>query len=348
MSEVDAKKGLTAQTKDLFSKPQEEDEEEKVSSIFKPEDGKYRPVLLTLGLLYKLQKVSDDDWYDDTGVFVQDHEKIKKAVELLAKYWWFSIGVAKSIRGDEKDLYKNIADGLSKPVEDILFAYSKDADQANVDEHCPDIAIVVDHEKKEVVFTVCGTKVRIFRVIQHTRELFLKMFPVPSVADILMDLYCNNVPFHQGRAHEGMAKACTNIISMTLDALVTKLEQMPQYTLLIVGYSLGAGVAQLLTIELTQGSSAARVAAVTKMVKCITFGAPPVYLHSSPGFVIKDLVSVYNHNDGLASLSIHTVTKLFLQIRALNRLGIGRRRTFRLLRRKLGQTVETPGNSGIR
>ena len=172
LSEVDAKKGLTAQTKDLFSKPQEEDEEEKVSSIFKPEDGKYRPVLLTLGLLYKLQKVSDDDWYDDTGVFVQDHEKIKKAVELLAKYWWFSIGVAKSIRGDEKDLYKNIAEGLSKPVEDILFAYSKDADQANVDEHCPDIAIVVDHEKKEVVFTVCGTKVKIFRVIHNIQENF--------------------------------------------------------------------------------------------------------------------------------------------------------------------------------
>ena len=166
LTEVDAKKGLTSQTKNLFSKS-EENEEETVSSIFKPEDGKYRPVLLTLGLLYKLQKVSDDDWYDDTSVFVQDRDKIRNVVELLAKYWWFSIGVAKSIRGDEEDLYKNIAAGLSKPkegiikpVEDILFAYSKDADQANVDEHCPDIAIVVDHENKEIIFTVCGTKVK--------------------------------------------------------------------------------------------------------------------------------------------------------------------------------------------
>ena len=39
---------------------------------------------------------------------------------------------------------------------------------------------------QEVVLTVCGTK----------------MFPVPSVADILMDLYCDDVPFHQGRAHQ--------------------------------------------------------------------------------------------------------------------------------------------------
>ena len=40
------------------------------------------------------------------------------------------------------------------------------------------------------------------------------MFPVPSMADILMDLYCENVPFHQGHAHQGMAAACNNILAM--------------------------------------------------------------------------------------------------------------------------------------
>ena len=34
------------------------------------------------------------------------------------------------------------------------------------------------------------------------------------MADILMDLYCENVPFHQGHAHQGMAAACNNILAM--------------------------------------------------------------------------------------------------------------------------------------
>ena len=91
------------------------------------------------------------------------------------------------------------------------------------------------------------------------------------MADILMDLYCENVPFHQGHAHQGMAAACNNILAMVdiytiytiytiyisthpqvLDTLVARLQQWPDYKLVILGYSLGAGVAELLTIELTK------------------------------------------------------------------------------------------------
>ena len=180
---------------------------------------------------------------------------------------------------------------------------------------------MVDDSTKEIVLTVCGTK----------------MFPVPSVADVLMDLYADNVPFHQGVAHKGMALACTNILEMVLDRLVEKLTELPDYKLVILGYSLGAGVAQLLAIELTEGESRARLPA-DRQVLCVTYGAPPVYRHSSPGYSLPNIISVYNHNDGLASLSLHTVTKLFLQIRAINRLGLSRRRTLRLLRSRLGMS----------
>ena len=37
-----------------------------------------------------------------------------------------------------------------------------------------------------------------------------------------------------------------------LDTLVARLQQWPDYKLVILGYSLGAGVAELLTIELTK------------------------------------------------------------------------------------------------
>ena len=67
-------------------------------------------------------------------------------------------------------------------------------------------------------------------------------------------------------------------------------------------------------------------------ILCVTFGAPPVYVADDPGYVNPHIISVYNHNDGLATLSLHTVTQLFLQLRAINRLCFGRRHTFRLLR----------------
>eukprot|EP00092_Neocalanus_flemingeri_P020912 GFUD01022655.1.p1 GENE.GFUD01022655.1~~GFUD01022655.1.p1 ORF type:complete len:449 (+),score=115.12 GFUD01022655.1:272-1618(+) len=310
-------------------KPKDDD---KLPEIFKSDDGKWRPVVLTLGLVYKLQKITDDDWYDVESVFMQNKEKITTLVELLAKYWWYSMDVAKSIKGDDEELYENLAKGLKIPQDDILYAFVKDAENAIVAEHCPDIALVVHHENKEVILTICGTKV----------------FPAPSVADIMMDLYCESVPFHKGRAHGGMAVACDNILKKILDTLVEKLVELPDYKLVVVGYSLGAGVAQLITLKLTDGKEKERIPESTEVL-CITFGSPPVYISDEPGYINPSIISVYNHSDGLSSLSLHTVTKLFLQLRAINRLGISRRRIFKLLRTQLGESTEADSSRpGVR
>jgi len=344
--------GITIETPDkdeskLYPKLEEEDttnigkvlekethgtSEPGASEIFKPDDGKWRPVVLTLGLVYKLQKVSDDFWYDVDSVFMQNKEKITTLVELLAKYWWYLMDVATSLKGDDDEMYENLAKGLNVPQDDILYVFVKDAEKAIVAEHCPDIALAVHHTEKEVVLTVCGTKV----------------FPAPSVADIMMDLYCQSIPFHKGRAHKGMATACDNIINKIMDTLVERLKELPDYRLVVIGYSLGAGVAQLITLKLTDGEGREKLPPNTEVL-CITYGAPPVYVSNNPGYVNPNIISVYNHSDGLSSLSLHTVTKLFLQIRAINRLGIPRRRTFKLLRTKLGETVESDGSkSGVR
>jgi len=314
----------------IEEKPKTEDENK--IEIFKPDDGKWRPVVLTLGLVYKLQKITDDFWYDVDSVFMQNKEKITTLVELLAKYWWYSMDVATSIKGDDEELYENLAKGLKVPQDDILYGFVKDAEKAIVAEHCPDIALVVHHENKEVVLTVCGTKV----------------FPAPSVADIMMDLYCESIPFHRGRAHKGMAVACDNILTKVMDTMVERLAELPDYKLVIIGYSLGAGVAQLITLKLTDGEERARMPPNTEVL-CITFGAPPVYVSDEQEYINPSIISVYNHSDGLSSLSLHTVTKLFLQIRAINRLGISRRRTFKLLRTKLGENVVEDGSkTGVR
>ena len=91
-------------------------------------------------------------------------------MDLLAKYWWFSMKVATSIKGEDDELVENLAAGLEIAKEDVLLAYVKDAEKAVVAEHTPDIALIVCHETKTVVLTVCGTKA----------------FPVPSMADVIM------------------------------------------------------------------------------------------------------------------------------------------------------------------
>ena len=295
--------------------------------IFKPEDGKWRPVLGTLGLIYKLQKVTDDGWYDSTNVFLSDREKVSTLVDLLGHFWSRSCDIAANIKGEEEEeLRMNLAIGMELPPEDVLYVFNKDAVKADVEDHCPDIALTLDHSRKELVLTVCGTKV----------------FPVPSAADIIMDLYADCVPFHRALAHRGMATACNNILTKVLDLVVDKLTKHSNYKLMIVGYSLGAGVAQLLALRLSEGPEQSRLPEGSDM-QCVTFGAPPVYASSEPGYVNPSIISVYNHNDGLASLSLHTVTQLFLQIRAINKLCLGRRQTFRLLRSKLGQSTTDGG-----
>ena len=62
---------------------QKKETDETDESIFKPEDGKWRPVVGTLGLIYKLQKVSDDGWYDNQNVFMEDKEKATDLMDLI-------------------------------------------------------------------------------------------------------------------------------------------------------------------------------------------------------------------------------------------------------------------------
>ena len=108
---------------------------------------------LVPGLMYKLQKVTDDHWYDVESVFLKDEEKKTQIVNLLAKYWWYTMAVGKSIRGKEDELYENIAKGLKKSQEDVLYAFTKDAEKAVVEEHSPDIAIgekfIIDKVRKD-------------------------------------------------------------------------------------------------------------------------------------------------------------------------------------------------------
>ena len=174
----------------------------------------------------------------------------------------------------------------------------------------------------KVVLTISGTKIT----------------PHPSAADIMLDLHAQSTYFHHGKAHEGMALACETILQLIIGSLSDVLQKHSDYNLVILGYSLGAGVAQLVTLRLCDGPESEKIPNSVKIFG-ICYGSPPVYKSSMGGFSHPNIYCVINHNDGLATLSVHTLTKTFLQIRAIDRLKLKRRKLLKLLRTRIGYTA---------
>merc|ERR1712218_476857 len=127
--------------------------EKESDGIFKPDDGKWRPVLATLALIYKLQKVSDDNWYDKEEVFMKDKEKMAALLNRMAFFWHRFMKVASNISGDEEEELKaNLAEGMEVSLEDVIYVYNKDAKKGDVEEHLPDIALTMDLYAESVPF----------------------------------------------------------------------------------------------------------------------------------------------------------------------------------------------------
>lgn len=83
----------------LFLGPDGADEEDVV------DDGKWRPILLTIGLLYKLQKIQDsgENWYNDPAVFVQDGDHEVNLLAVFGFYWHLLVEVSGLIKSSDVD-----------------------------------------------------------------------------------------------------------------------------------------------------------------------------------------------------------------------------------------------------
>ena len=82
---------------------------------------------------------------------------------------------------------------------------------------------MVDRSQSLVLVTLLGTRI----------------FPNPSVYDVVMDLRAGTVPFLGGEAHSGMVIGMRNILDKSFPVLRDTVEDNPGYSILVVGYSLG-------------------------------------------------------------------------------------------------------------
>lgn len=95
--------------------------------------------------------------------------------------------------------------------------------EPSIENHCPDFTITLDRDQRAVVVTLLGTRI----------------FPHPSIYDVVMDLRAETRPFMEGQAHAGMAIGAQNIMNRSFSCLRDTLMGNPDFSVLVVGYSLG-------------------------------------------------------------------------------------------------------------
>ena len=128
-----------------------------------------------------------------------------------------------------------------------------------------------------------------------------RVFPRPNIYDVIMDLRAETQPFLTGEAHAGMVIGSRNILARCWETLREAVLANPGYSLLVVGYSLGAGLAQLLTAELLETEELRSELPPHTEIRALCYGAPPVFRAGDGGEhkVFPEIVILQNHKDGI-------------------------------------------------
>lgn len=294
------------------------------------EDTRKTPFPLLLGVLYRYQKRTFGDELEEHA---EDQEDLKDEIEAVCrKYWIQTKTIGHSIRKDissatpetlavlceenrlalieelglaEEDLVKVWVSEMQKDEQCGLIGEGEVVPATpSLIQHCPDFTITIDRDQNAVVVTLLGTRI----------------FPTPNIHDIVMDLRGETEPFMGGVAHAGMVIGTKNILENSIESLVETLENNLDLSVLVVGYSLGAGLAQLYTVQLLEGEYAGRLPEGTK-IRAICYGAPPVF-RSDEEKVFDEIMIVQNDKDGVISASIKTINDLFNKTVAIDAADI--------------------------
>jgi len=287
------------------------------------EDNKWRPMPLIIAVLYKIQDRNDD--FFRTGKDI-DFESNRDCFELLGYFWHQQHHMGKMLReGISKVSSKDLATHVEKNKVNMIQNLKLDIVHVSLSElcvqdagtavaetsksllsHTPDFVIHVDHEHTCVVLTVLGTRI----------------FPRPNPQDIIMDLAARCHPFLDGQAHGGIVVGHNNMVKFVMPRVREQMEKYPHYTLLVVGYSLGAALAQLFLLDLKHGNLRSSLPASVK-IRGILYGVPPVYQGNLDP--VEDIVMVSNHNDGVTGASLHNLQEVVTKVRAIRNIGLRRR-----------------------
>lgn len=226
-----------------------------------------------------------------------------------------------------QDTLQTISRHIQVPVDDIvLIQIDQDYENENADKgssseddghetpHVLRHLIAVDHGHRQVILSLRGTfslQEVVVDIVSFTRESFGR------------DL---------GQAHEGMASMAEEVWKVAGPSIVQTLEAHPDYELVIVGHSLGAGTACLLTMLLQDDYSDENSDNSTGLclppgtsIRCVAFAAPPVLAPTTSNDhhnkYSQKIVNVIHEHDVVPFLSVYSVRYLIASLEAVRRVA---------------------------
>jgi hypothetical protein len=179
-----------------------------------------------------------------------------------------------------------------------------------------------DDEEEDVVLLP-----RYFVVYEHIRKsIVVAVRGTMSIADIVTDLLCDNVPLLGGWAHQGSVMATKHFLRDVAGSVTTALEKHADYSLVFVGHSLGGAVALLATIMLLSDMPSLPFALTDEQrrkLRCYAFGPPPVFSPISDLDEYREQIFVaVNDTDFIPRLSFTSLTRLLRQANIIERLPL--------------------------
>ena len=115
-------------------------------------------------------------------------------------------------------------------------------------------------------------------------------------------------PFAGGEGHHKMVEMAERTWEVAGPYVVNALQQNNDYSLILTGHSLGAGVACLVSILCHQRG---RKRVLGRNIQCFAYGCPPVF--TSPDLVpeaVKHTTAYIHGNDGIPFLSLRQVRSM--------------------------------------
>ena len=295
-------------------------------------DGKWRPFPLLLGALFKAHE--DVKLHESPKLVRETEDRDGEMMRVLGHCWHLITAADSSLRpglsdgeteAEVRDILEDnkasYAERIGIRKEDVVWVWSAELARGrdHVSQHVPDHVVSLHHQERQVILTLLGTRV----------------WPHPQPLDIMMDLMATTRPYLGGLAHSGLAQGAANIVSTTGPVIRDALARHPGYELIIIGYSLGAGLAQLIALDCEVGACQSMMPRDLN-IRVLGFGSPPVFtpgagtdLTSVPQ--LDNVILVSNTEDGIGGLSLNNLHEVLHQICLVDNLNIRRRDLLRLL-----------------
>mmetsp|Transcript_9653 Transcript_9653/g.34335 ORF Transcript_9653/g.34335 Transcript_9653/m.34335 type:complete len:403 (-) Transcript_9653:67-1275(-) len=248
------------------------------------------PFIVNLGMMLRQSEMEKRYTKPITsGVAFQEAKILRKAAR-YARY------AAAAYQNDKKSISSYVGNLRTEDIRHVT-------DNNNTLVMTPGYFVAIDTEFDDIVLTIRGAG---------------------RAAEALADAVSPKEPLLGGSAHASLLEGARQVVDSSVKLLMRLSQEFPRKSIAIVGHSLGAGIASLVTVLLSsEGAPFAKLMATGK-VKCFAFAPPPVFepLWALPAWVHGCTYSFVYNMDCVPRTCMGTVSKLYMALKHVDGLPL--------------------------